>query len=312
MVSVAYFFILFFGFFGFLGFFFCKFAEPQTNKQTKQMQGFGFSTNDQVKIVGSSDVCSTASAVSGVTLAQNTLSTTNGVIVTSATVAGTYKVCLQMSGQGSFVEVPGRLVVQGVTSMSPTTVAATGSSGFTTDVLLQGFGFTGADVVKIVDVTATAAGGSATTTPTCATGVATPNVTLFGNGLVSSNGAVTVTPRVSGSYLVCVQFAGSSGDFVRVPGTLTVAGGTGVTPNMVLPTSSGGSAVTMTVNGVGLNGASVKIVGATDLCAATTASSSGVSVSSGAALSATSTLTLTASVPGVYVVCVQLRCLSLD
>lgn len=82
--------------------------------------------------------------------------------------------------------------------MSPTIIATTGGStnAQSVAILLQGRGFTGSDVVKLVEVQAASA--------SCATGVASNSIQVFtfsgnvssGIGALSASGAFTVVPTV--------------------------------------------------------------------------------------------------------------------
>lgn len=168
---------------------------------------------------------------------------------------------------------------------------------------VQGGGLSASDVVLIVDPTVACPAASVASTV-----VGTRGVTV-GSSTLNGSAAVTLTGAVPGVYSVCVQ-PGGTGDFVQVPGVLTVKGASGFSPSAISAvTMTGVAPAVLTLSGFGFgSGDSVRIVGSADSCGTATSSVnnimvSGVSMSTAGSSSAFVSLSYVP--PGVYKVCLQ-------
>lgn len=162
--------------------------------------------------------------------------------------------------------------------------------------------------------------GSASTCPTAslASSVGNSSGVTLGSSTLDSSFSVSITAVTSGAYIVCVQ-PGGSGDFVQVPGFLTVKGAAGFSPALVMATAatSGGTtssatAPVLTITGFGLSsGDSVRVIGSNGSCSSSSANATGavlgaISVSNVSSAGASvATVALVVLPPGTYIVCLQ-------
>lgn len=162
---------------------------------------------------------------------------------------------------------------------------------------------TPSDVVMIIDPTVACPTTLQLTFVGNSSGVSVASSTL------GNNFSVSVVGLVAGAYVVCVQPAGT-GDFVQVPGVLTVKGALGFSPSLVPATSATSSAPSvLSITGFGLSsGDSVRLVPSGDACSTSSSSSAGVVLGT-LIVSNTNlniaTVSLIALPPALYKVCLQ-------